>query len=119
MGTLLSLALGLLVGSLVLHVSAKIVGGESSRKATFGTAVGANLIMLVGGAVLGLIPVVGVLLSIVLWFIVVMKAYDLGVLRAFVVGLVYLFIVGGMFFVLATFFGVALFSMAGLLALFA
>jgi hypothetical protein len=48
-----------------------------------------------------------------------MKAYDIGALRAFVVGLVYLFIVGGLFFVLATFFGVALFSLAGLLAIFA
>lgn len=119
MGTLLSLLLGLMVGSVVLHVSAKVVGGEGSRQASFGTAVGANLVMLVGGALLGAIPVIGVLLSIALWIIVVMKAYDMGVLRALVVGLVYLFIVGGLFFVLATFFGVALFSLAGVLALFA
>ncbi|MFH1810284.1 MAG: hypothetical protein ABIJ09_16180 [Pseudomonadota bacterium] len=119
MATLISFLFGLLLGAVVLHVSVKVVAADSTPKTGFGTAVVANLIMMVGGALLGSIPIIGLLLSVAMWFVVVMKAYAIGAGRAFIVGLVYVFIVGGLMFVLATFFGVALFSMAGLLAIFA
>lgn len=119
MAAILGLLISLTLGAVVLHIAVKLVAGDRTGNQGFGTAMVANLVMIIAAAVLNHVPLLGLLLSLAAWFVVVMQFYRLGFGRALLVWLVYLFIVGGVLAVLSMFFGAALFGLLGLAAIFA
>jgi len=112
---MLSLLIGFLFGTLILHIAVKLVAGGTA-KASFTNSLIANALVAVVCGLLMQVPLIGWLAALIASFVIVMKVYDIGFGRALLVWLVYIFLVGGLIAVLVTVFGLALAPFLGMAA---
>ena len=107
---ILGLLFGVLISSVVLYFSVKIVAGDLAPDADFGKAVWVNILLTVIAVVAHMIPVVGVVINIVASFVVIMMVYEIGFFRTLLVWVVYVIVAGAFtLFVLLPFCGLAAF----------
>ena len=109
--SLLITVIGFAISAGLLHVSVKLVG---ERRAAFGTAMGASVAIWVVAVVTKFIPLIGLPLLMVGWFMIIMSTYKMGFgrsLGAFLINLVLTVVaIGGMVMV----FGTMLLGLLGL-----
>lgn len=104
-----------MMGAFILHVSVAIVGGDKvSDKNTCGTAVGVVLTLNLLGVLLGWIPLIGFPIWVILWFVVIMGAYEVGFARACLLALVNLVVGVFVQLLLVAALGVTIFGFAAL-----
>ena len=113
--SLFAFVISLAVSAGLLHASVRLVG---ERRAAFGTAVGASLAIWVVAFVTKFIPLLGLPLLLVGWFMVIMNTYKMNFgqsLGAFFINLVLAIVAIGTTFML---FGTMLLGLLGLGAIF-